>query len=278
MKHLRHVQRTKAGFTLLELLISLLVIGIVFGAAFTFTSQAQKLFTSATQRATMHGGVRSAAELIAQEISQAGSYRDFTNTASGDGILMNGICCDSTSAVQSNGTRLILIGNINDTVNTVAGQAETLQVIYQCDFTSNTMTRSVTRLWPNPQALQSADVLVDNLVPHTDENVPGDGGKYCFKYQQAQDPRTGVGTWYKIGVGLYLDVQTDEIDPTTNAPVIMRKSFLNLFARNVVAGYALLVDQVGNGSGNPPQTSLTGIRPMCVAGADGTCDPAPVLN
>ena len=60
------------GFTLIELMISTAILLVIGGAAFSLLIQGQKSFTSTSSRASMHGGVRSAAELMAQEISQAG--------------------------------------------------------------------------------------------------------------------------------------------------------------------------------------------------------------
>jgi prepilin-type N-terminal cleavage/methylation domain-containing protein len=60
------------GFTLLELLVSISMMLVVSAAVFNLLVQGQKNYSTTAARASMHAGVRGAAELMAQEISQAG--------------------------------------------------------------------------------------------------------------------------------------------------------------------------------------------------------------
>jgi hypothetical protein len=57
---------------LLELLAAMAVMLIVSGAIFSVLIAHQKSYTSTTMKANMHAGLRSATELLAQEIGQAG--------------------------------------------------------------------------------------------------------------------------------------------------------------------------------------------------------------
>src|SRR5262249_49560697 len=63
---------SEKGFTLLEMLISVIILLIASGAAFRSLAYYQRSYGSSRLRADMHMGVRSALELMAQEVNQAG--------------------------------------------------------------------------------------------------------------------------------------------------------------------------------------------------------------
>jgi pilin/secretion family protein with methylation motif len=65
------------GFSLFEVMVSLLVLMVASGAAFRALVYYQKNYSSTRMRAVMHEGVRGAVELISQEVGQAGLL-DFT--------------------------------------------------------------------------------------------------------------------------------------------------------------------------------------------------------
>lgn len=77
--------RDDGGFSLVELLISLAVLLTVSAAAFLLLNQNQKVYLSTSNNATMYTTVRSAAELISQEIGQAGSLCGLATSATGCG-------------------------------------------------------------------------------------------------------------------------------------------------------------------------------------------------
>src|SRR2546430_11801070 len=64
--------RQDEGFSLLELLISLVILLTVSGSAFEVLSYYQKAYLSTEMRADVHGGIRAALALMTQEITQAG--------------------------------------------------------------------------------------------------------------------------------------------------------------------------------------------------------------
>src|SRR5262245_22097976 len=70
------------GFSLIEIMISLLVLMVVSGAAFSALAYYQKNYGSTRMRAVMHEGVRGAVELISQEVGQAGLLDFTTQTTS----------------------------------------------------------------------------------------------------------------------------------------------------------------------------------------------------
>src|SRR3989442_13213378 len=61
------------GFSLIELLISLAILLIVSGSAFSLLSYYQKSYISMAQRSHVHSAIRAAMALMTQEITQAGS-------------------------------------------------------------------------------------------------------------------------------------------------------------------------------------------------------------
>jgi prepilin-type N-terminal cleavage/methylation domain-containing protein len=63
---------SEKGFTLLEMLISVIILLIASGAAFRALAYYQRSYGSSRLQADMHMGVRSALELMAQEVNQAG--------------------------------------------------------------------------------------------------------------------------------------------------------------------------------------------------------------
>jgi len=63
---------SEKGFSLLEMLISLVILLIASGTAFYALAYYQRSYGSSQLRADMHMGVRAALELMAQEVNQAG--------------------------------------------------------------------------------------------------------------------------------------------------------------------------------------------------------------
>jgi prepilin-type N-terminal cleavage/methylation domain-containing protein len=67
-----HLDRSQAGFSLVEALIAVAVLLILFGAATNGLNQTAILSKTVGNRTEMHGSVRGATELMQQEIGQAG--------------------------------------------------------------------------------------------------------------------------------------------------------------------------------------------------------------
>lgn len=66
-------QQSERGFSLLELMVSTLIMLVVAGAAFGALNYYQKTYQHTEIGADMHDNLRSAIDLIIQEVSQAGS-------------------------------------------------------------------------------------------------------------------------------------------------------------------------------------------------------------
>jgi prepilin-type N-terminal cleavage/methylation domain-containing protein len=104
--------RDDRGFSLLELMIALFVVLIMGSGAFLALNQNQKVYVSRSNNSTMYTAVRSAAELITQEIGQAGSVCGSDSTCFSTKL---------TSAVSS-GTSL----NVANTAGLFQGEKLTL--------------------------------------------------------------------------------------------------------------------------------------------------------
>ena len=180
---------------------------IVASAIVVALGYSQKSYTSTQAKANMHAGIRSAAELMTQEIGQAGA------AVNGAGVYPQGILSSSSA------TTLTLFGDIN-------GDGTLVQVQYVCDATTNhTLTRSVTS-YSASATINPGVVLVDNVYANP-------GGTACFQY--ANSVTVGSNTFIP-GVAFTITVQTPYKDPQSGEYIQMTKSFLNLSPRNLLAG------------------------------------------
>ena len=68
----RGIQRSAAGFTVIEMMISTLVLGLVCGTVLKGILDLSTLHNTVMNRTDMHAGVRNATELLTQEVGQAG--------------------------------------------------------------------------------------------------------------------------------------------------------------------------------------------------------------
>jgi len=94
------IKVNEGGFSLLELMVSLALLLIVAGAAFSSLTTYQKSYGSTGMQADLHSSVRSAVELFGQEVGQAGLF-PFTPTT------MN------TAVVVSTAPQTVVVGSTN---------------------------------------------------------------------------------------------------------------------------------------------------------------------
>jgi len=104
---MRSTHKIDAGFSLLELLIAMVIMLIVTGAAFSAMTYLQKSTASSNLRAEMHSSMRAALELMTQEIGQAGSL-NFTPKTLSAAVTAN----SAAQAVTLNSTTGIFVGEI----------------------------------------------------------------------------------------------------------------------------------------------------------------------
>lgn len=92
--------KPQGGFSLLELLVSMILLVVITGVAFQAISTFQKTSGGLGYRAEMHSQVRSAAELLEQEIGQAGLV-DLQGVTLSSAITATGL---QTASIQTSVT------------------------------------------------------------------------------------------------------------------------------------------------------------------------------
>jgi prepilin-type N-terminal cleavage/methylation domain-containing protein len=124
--------RSERGFSLIELLVAttvmLIISGTVTSALLQMTSSQQTIWN----RAEMHSGVRSATELLQQEVGQAGRITlpgsvTFVGTAAGGGAAST-VQLSSIAGMFANQKLTIGTGAVEETVTITAVDAGTSQV------------------------------------------------------------------------------------------------------------------------------------------------------
>lgn len=129
----------------------------------------------------------------------------------------------------STGTSLQLFGDLN-------ADGTLVFVQYDCNTTTNTLTRSSTVLVPGVTAKNTPQILLSDLVANP-------SGTACF-VPGATSTAAGFTNSFITNVTITLTVRTNRIDPTTSQYITMTKSLFNLAPRNIVA--ALNLAQSGN--------------------------------
>lgn len=106
-----------SGFSLVELLISVLIVAVLMGAVFTFMGQSQKRYQGNSVLTDSNQSARAALEVMAQEIGQAG-YNPNSNPSTSplrtyNMPYPNGILYDGASDMSTDST-LEFYGDINN--------------------------------------------------------------------------------------------------------------------------------------------------------------------
>lgn len=117
------LRRSEAGFTLLEMLVSLSVLVIVSNLVFTGVLRLQNVNRSVHNRSEMHSGVRNATELLQQEVGQAGRVAlpgpvTLTSAVAGSGTATVGVT--SVDGIFPDEFLTIGVGPAQETVTVTA--------------------------------------------------------------------------------------------------------------------------------------------------------------
>jgi prepilin-type N-terminal cleavage/methylation domain-containing protein len=267
------------GFSLIEVVISLLVLLIVSGAAFYALAYYQRNYGSDRLRAQMHEGVRGAVELVSQEVGQAGLL-DFTTETTSTAITASLTAQAATlNSVDSIFVGEILIVGSADTEETLTVTAvNTAATTVTAVFTKSHAANSVVRAYGVfPQGILSSSTSTELRIFG---DINNDGSIQYVKYtcdtaagtlsrsmtlvtpaataSNASDvlvnnlttnpggtacfqytSRT-VGTYtFVTSVAITMSVRSSKVDPQTKQYATMTKSFLNLAPRNVLMGMEL---------------------------------------
>ncbi len=109
--------RDEAGYTLIELMVSVAIMTIVSATALDGVFKLTKVNQTVTNRTEMHAGVRNATELLQQEVGQAGRIALPNLVQLGAGVapgaatvLVNAVDANGTTLTSVNGTTSMFIG------------------------------------------------------------------------------------------------------------------------------------------------------------------------
>ena len=267
------------GFSLLEMLISLIILLIASGAAFRALAYYQRSYGSSQLRADMHMGVRNALELMAQEVNQAGLLpfgpprqlpAAVTPSASAQAVQVT-----SVNSIFVNEMLTIDTGSNQEDVKVTAVNTATSQItaVFTKAHPANAPVNAF-GLFPqgirstSPNASSSTrlkifgDINGDNTITYVEYDCSGS----TLTRSEWQIPSSGARTLVRTGdlvkdviptpcfqyttasaagftfvtsVTVTLNVQTADKDPFTKLRVSMTKSSLSLSPRNVLTSLDL---------------------------------------
>ena len=266
------------GFSLVEVLISLLVLVVVAGAVFQAMAYYQRNYGSSRLRAVLHEGMRGAGELITQEVGQAGSL-DFTTHTTAAVVAMPTAQDVALSPITSifQGEELVVdtgSAEENVTVNTVNAGASTINATFNKAHALGALVRAYGVF---PQGVLSSSTATELRIFG---DINQDGNITYVKYtcdttagtlsrsmtvvtpgttaSNASDvlvsnltanpggtacfqytSKTAGPFTFVTSVAITLSARTSKVDPQTKQYVTMTKSFLNLAPRNVLMGLKL---------------------------------------
>lgn len=122
----------EAGYTLIELMVSVAIMTIVSATALDGVFKLTKVNQTVTNRTEMHAGVRNATELLQQEVGQAGRIALPNLVQLGAGIAP-GSATVLVNAVDANGT---VLANTNGTTSMYPGE----QLVVDTGINEETVT------------------------------------------------------------------------------------------------------------------------------------------
>lgn len=254
------------------MLVAILLLLIISGTAFQAMSYYQKSYLSTQLRVDMHSSVRAAAELMTQEIGQAGLL-SFTPRTLSAALTANSaaqsVTLSSTTDIFVGEKLLVDIGSSQELVSATAVTSATVTGVFGKNHASGT---TVTAVGIFPQGIMSSststqlrlfgDLYGDGSLQYAQYDcspgagtfsrsitpvsassisasqvlignvIANPGGTPCFQFQTTSIS----GTSFVTSVGITISVRTAQRDPQTGAYVTMTKSFLNIAPRNVLAG------------------------------------------
>jgi prepilin-type N-terminal cleavage/methylation domain-containing protein len=272
----------RRGFSLIETMISLLVLLVVAGAAFYALAYYQRNYGSSRLRAVMHEGVRGAVELISQEVGQAGLLDFTTRTTSAAitaSITPQAVALDSVNSIFVGETLIVGTSTTEETVTVTAVNTatSTITAVFVLSHPSNTVVRGYGVF---PQGILSSSTATELRIFG---DINGDGSITYVKYicdtsagtlsrsMTTVTPSTTTATASQVlvnnltanpggtacfqytsrtagtytfvtSVAITLSARTSKVDPQTKQYATMTKSFLNLAPRNVLMGLELALN------------------------------------
>lgn len=294
---MRKKEHAQFGFSLLELMVSLAILMVIGGAAFRGLIGYQKNYASSMSQADMHSSVRSAVELVTQEVGQAGMVPN--NNAALQAAVAPGaqtVTVSTVSGMYVGENLTVDTGNAQETVTVTAlgttppsitalfsqNHAANAPVAALGAFGQGVMTTSTAN-----QLRMFGDINADGMLEYVhydcdytnhqltrsvtpvSPGLPASSNAGVVLVPNLQPNPNGTPcfvytittingtTNYVTSVGLTITTQTETRDLQTNQYILMTKSFLNLSPRNVVAASELDTASMTSRLQPPPAGLLT---------------------
>lgn len=178
-----------AGVSLIELMISLATLLIVSGSAFAVLSYYQKSYLSTEQRSDVHSSIRSAMDLMTQEITQAGLL-------SSPGKTVHASVASSTVSQSVSLDPSTATADIFDNEQLVIDTGSSQEVVTVQSHTSTTITVILTRNHSAGTSVTARGVFPEGILPSSTETelrLIGDlnaDGTLVYEWYDC-DPTTG---------------------------------------------------------------------------------------
>ena len=174
-------KKKSRGFSLMEVMISLLVLLVVSGAAFRALTYYQRSYGSSRMKAVMHEGVRGAVELISQEVGQAGLL-DFTTQTTSTAITAS-LTAQTVGVTSVNS---IFVGEIL-IIDTSTGEERV--TVTALDTVAGTITAVFLNSHPANTVVRGYGIFYQGILSSSDGNnlkifgdINGDGSITYVKY------------------------------------------------------------------------------------------------
>jgi type II secretory pathway pseudopilin PulG len=168
----------QTGFSILEMLIAIVILLAVTGIVMSAMMQMMKTQGSVANRTEMHSSVRSATELLQQEIGQAGRIT-LPPPASGApcSAVTNVTLCAAVAAPLGSKTMGVssAAGMFNNEKLVIdSGDSEETVTATSVDTTANTITAIFTVVHPSGASVRVSGAFASGIVPKSATNGSGD--------------------------------------------------------------------------------------------------------
>jgi type II secretory pathway pseudopilin PulG len=263
------------GFSLIEVLVSLLVLMVVTGAVFYAMAYYQRNYGSSRLRAELHESMRGAVELISQEVGQAGLLDSTTRTTAAItamDMMDQPVVLNSVDSIFGGEELVVDTGSTQETVKvaTVVASTRTITATFNQNHAANVLVRGYgvfpqgvlpstsnelrifgdingdgTIAYVTYTCDTSAGTLSRSMTAVKPDTTSANGSEVLISNLTPNPGNTACFQYIPKTLGPYtfvtsvavtLSAQSSKVDPQTKLPVKMTKSFLNLAPRNVLMG------------------------------------------
>jgi type II secretory pathway pseudopilin PulG len=185
---IRTRHRAEEGFSLLELMVSMVVMMVVAGGVFGALNFYQKTYQRTEISADMHDNLRSAIDLIIQEVGQAGSVNLGTTLTLGSRTLTNAVVpsalpqaatLSNTAGIFQNEKLLVDAGASQELVTITAVGANTVTAVFANAHNNLTCCAQVNLMGVFPQGILGTST---NTKLQLFGDINGDGTLVYVEY------------------------------------------------------------------------------------------------